>query len=700
MTGPGSGQATAICLTLNRVQKLTTNPKLFLQANMYSKDAFLTSIQNYLSLESSGALMISGSWGSGKTYYVNHTMRDKLIREGKYPVRISLFGLSGLDNLEKRITETFLQEYGEENLTPAQDKGNKAITQFTRWLSKKHISKRTQGIQSVSDMVPLIGQYVDVSRIVDAYTTLCTSRLPKDKLVIILDDLERAVKTIQPYLLLGAINDYVETKKYKVILIANDSYFNKGARSYLNFKEKVIERSLLFPHDILTIYQALIRNQGDDFAKLVSTTGFVSVIDPDANINKTRLDLQEDLCNIRILKFSINHFAKIYDAFSGTVQANPGNQDLEEFLLSLWALTVGLSIDYKRNRLTYLDRDAYIKASAVESFVIDLDDSEPNPFAPQDEKENQEKIDVTADRIRAIFKQYIERHNLPLVASVQIFDLVTAGISIDAKLLIQRWDEYHLSKERQKENPAAQLLNRFMMSIGSFSNEEFPEQLKILAMYTEQGAFPDDASYINAATFLQHYAVLSGKQPDEIRTVITKGIDTHYQRIVKLPILAKTSLDIIASEIPAISKWVLDYIKEKIECQEDKEKSDDIKEVRRQFQEDLPALAQRLLPDLASHSTPDFFTFPILAKIPEETIVEKFRVIQPNEVIAIGTILNSRFIQHNTNVPYAEESMFVQNLKKGIEARGETHVLADYLIKDHLLLILEELIAAIPQKTE
>lgn len=667
---------------------------------MYSQDAFLTSIQNYLSMESSGALMISGSWGSGKTYYVNHTMKGKLIEEGKYPVKISLFGLSNLDNLEKRITEVFLQEYGEENLTPAQEKDNKAIAKFTKWISKVQISKGAQGLQCVTDMVPLIGQYVDVSRIVDAYTTLCTRRLPKDKLVIILDDLERAVKIIRPHLLLGAINDLVETKKYKVILIANDSYFNKGARSYLDFKEKVIERTLLFPHDIITVFKALILHHGKSFAELRTDTRFVSVIDPDANINKSGRNLQEDLSNIRILKFAINHFAKIYEAFSETIQSSPGNKELKEFLLSLWALTVGLSIEYKRNRITYLDRDAYIQASSVESFMIDLDDSEPNPFVPQEEKENQEEIDATAERIRDIFKKYIERHGLPLVASVQVFDLVTAGINLDAEKLIQNWEEYRLNIERQKENPAAQLISRFVMSIGSFTNEEFPAQLQLLAQYTEQGLLTDDASYINAATYLQHYGSLIGKAPEEIKAIITKGIDAHYQRITKIPVLAKTSLDMISAEVPPISKWVVEYIKAKIENQVDKEMKDDILEVIRQFQEDLPALAQRLLPDLSSHNVPDFFKFPILAKIPEKAIIEKFKVIQPKEVLAVSTILESRFIQRNTDVPYTEESVFALNIQKGIEARGKTQTLADYLIKDHLLPMIEKLIAAIPQKPE
>ena len=124
---------------------------------------------------------------------------------------------------------------------------------------------------------------------------------------------------------------------------------------------------------------------------------------------------------------------------------------------------------------------------------------------------------------------------------------------------------------------------------------------------------------------------------------------------------------------------------------------DDIQEVIRQFREDLPALAQRLLPDLSSHNVPDFFKFPILAKIPEKAIIEKFIVIQPKEVLAVSTILESRFIQRNTDAPYIEESVFVLNIQKGIEARGKSQTLADYLIKEHLLPMIEKIIAAIPK---
>lgn len=643
--------------------------------------------------------MITGAWGSGKTYYVSNILEDKLKSESKFPIKISLFGLSNLDDLEKRITKIFLQEYSEDNLIPTDAKNKKVLDKIAKIFSSIKLSKGTQKTQSLADMVPLIGQYIDVSRIIDAYIALCLTRLPKDKIVLILDDLERSVKTIRPHLLLGIINDLVEVKKYKVILIANDSYFNKGSRSYLDFKEKVIERTLLFPPDIINIYKALIHQHELDFERLMSKSEFIAIIDPNANVNMQDLDIQENLSNIRILKFAINNYAMIVKALKDAANANLDNSDLQEYLLSLWALTVGLSIEYKRNRITYLNRDVFISAASVESFAIDIDDSEPSLFG-EPARKDAENSEVTAKKFRDIFKNYIERHALPLVTSVQVFDLVTAGINIDAIQMNQHWEKYHLQRESLKQNPALVLLNRFMMSIGSFTNEDFPGNLQLLAKYTKQGDFPDDVSYINAATFLQHYAGLISKTHDEIKDIIKKGVDEHYSHVKKLPILAKSNLGIISSEIPEISKWVVEYINAKIEEQAERENNDDIQEAIRQFREDLPTLARRLMPDMSSHSTPDFFSYPILSKIPSDIIVDKLKNIQPSEVMAIGSILNSRFVNNYTKVPFPEESVFIQNLQGGVEIRGDMKTLADYLISDHLQPILKKLIADIPQKAE
>lgn len=80
---------------------------------MNKRETFIQGVINYLKMSTSGALMISGAWGSGKTYFIDHTLVDHL--KGDYcPVKISLFGLEKVDNLERLITEKFLADYGEE----------------------------------------------------------------------------------------------------------------------------------------------------------------------------------------------------------------------------------------------------------------------------------------------------------------------------------------------------------------------------------------------------------------------------------------------------------------------------------------------------------------------------------------------------------------------------------------------------------
>ena len=41
---------------------------------MDRQNTFFESILNYLTSETSGALMISGAWGLGKTYYINNVL--------------------------------------------------------------------------------------------------------------------------------------------------------------------------------------------------------------------------------------------------------------------------------------------------------------------------------------------------------------------------------------------------------------------------------------------------------------------------------------------------------------------------------------------------------------------------------------------------------------------------------------------------
>lgn len=57
----------------------------------------LDGIINYLSMESTGALMVSGEWGCGKTYHIEKEVMSALQEKGWNPVKVSLFGIESVN---------------------------------------------------------------------------------------------------------------------------------------------------------------------------------------------------------------------------------------------------------------------------------------------------------------------------------------------------------------------------------------------------------------------------------------------------------------------------------------------------------------------------------------------------------------------------------------------------------------------------
>lgn len=59
--------------------------------------------------EETGALLITGKWGSGKTFYIKNLV-DELNKEKKeYLSVISLFGIDSVENLTKAVKECYLE---------------------------------------------------------------------------------------------------------------------------------------------------------------------------------------------------------------------------------------------------------------------------------------------------------------------------------------------------------------------------------------------------------------------------------------------------------------------------------------------------------------------------------------------------------------------------------------------------------------
>lgn len=69
-------------------------------------------LENYcLQKNPVGAILLSGEWGCGKTYYIEHTLKPKLNDRCVF-IRISLFGISSIEELNKFVKKSWITEYG------------------------------------------------------------------------------------------------------------------------------------------------------------------------------------------------------------------------------------------------------------------------------------------------------------------------------------------------------------------------------------------------------------------------------------------------------------------------------------------------------------------------------------------------------------------------------------------------------------
>lgn len=657
----------------------------------------LNGIRNYLSMENTGALMVSGEWGCGKTYHIEKVIIPTLRQEGWNPVKVSLFGIESVNEIPLRIADNYKRAESDKGERTEKEKNKSRLCGWGKEKVGKVVAKGTQFASSIS----WLESFVDVKTLVGNNSGLLYKLIPTENTVIILDDIERVINTIDVHTLLGVINDLVEQRGYKVIVIANNSYMQQKGEAKLVFKEKVIEKTLVYEPDVVSIFKELCgKGYSSPFTAFMTAQKAVEVIDPSYPSYKEDKGLLIELHNIRILKFALAHFSKIYEVCNAFLK-DENKDTADSFLLSLWACTVGVAIEYKKDGLTYKDRlqfAQYVELPSINWEFGDDDWKADGLFDETQEDEEQEKQkeekqrEYTNCRITYIFKKLVKVHNFPVIVSPQIFDFVTAGMSLDKEGLKAVWEGYKGLVERNSISPAYALLQKFIHSQWDMSNEEMADAVMQLAQYVEDGEFCDNMAYINSATYLQHFYPLTSFSKEDMQKKIRCGIDKMYESIDTPNLLDKLNLDVVETEIPKESRWVVRYEREKMDKITKANLDTDIKEVLRQFNEDLPTLANRLTIQYGDTKTPDFLSYPILSHIPMEYIIDKVNKIQPKEVMALYHILNGRFLEHMAAPKvYEAELTFVRNLKHALAQKNSNKTTyADILIENHLKGVIEK----------
>ena len=324
------------------------------------------------------AVMINGEWGSGKTHFWNHKVKNKIeslqLNGKKYTtIYMSLYGISNLEEISKKIFIETTQLMDKNLRKYMHSKGQTTIPEYAK-----------TGI----DMANLFGVTDNGNRL-DYGEFFSTN----DK-VLCFDDLERA--NVDVIDILGYINNFVEHDHIKTIIICNEKELSTKLKSsnlemktfiatYLLDKQGDLDKNDKPMVEKIRDKIEYVFDKANDYErikeKLIGETfeyapqfdyiinGILMRYENDADLirflrENTKLIIntfhKSGTRNLRILKHALKDFRKIYEMVNKSYP-NTNYRVLQTMLI----FTIAISFEIKAGRIT---KDKFVNISNNEEY--------------------------------------------------------------------------------------------------------------------------------------------------------------------------------------------------------------------------------------------------------------------------------------------------------------------------------------------
>ncbi len=257
-------------------------------------------LENYIKTkEPQYAILLSGKWGSGKTFFIDDFSRNYSKEKTKF-IKISLFGLTNISEVNNQITIQLLNA------------------------DKKWLGTIARAAKSYTKKLNLPIQDLPIDKIFKK----------SGELIYIFDDLERTNMQLKD--ILGYINYFVEQSNFKVIILANENEIKDY--EFKKFKEKVIGKTFEIQQDfdtVLDVFLALASHSKD--ALKANKQSIKDVYDKAGynnlrHIRQTILDFEYFYQNINTKFKENNDFLRdiIYIFFAFSIEVKKGELKVGE----------------------------------------------------------------------------------------------------------------------------------------------------------------------------------------------------------------------------------------------------------------------------------------------------------------------------------------------------------------------------------
>ena len=286
--------------------------------------------------EPAGALMISGEWGCGKTYLIEHEVKE-VLKDTHILVRVSLFGIDSIEALHTAVKKQWLSDCW--SLVGKVQKHKGSLT-----AGKTVLSTAGNIIGSVLPYVKEVTGAALSLNLLDFITI--TNEVGKSdskkKVVLIFDDLERSkLGTVN---VLGCINEYCENQRFSTIIIANEDRINpedinevRSKISYSEIKEKIVTRTIHYHPDYEKIIHSVIEGcewSEESYRKFLLNNEplILGVFERELAADGEEAEKPH---NIRSLKCALQDFYRIYQGL-----AKSDIEQIDRYLYTFIAYTL------------------------------------------------------------------------------------------------------------------------------------------------------------------------------------------------------------------------------------------------------------------------------------------------------------------------------------------------------------------------
>jgi hypothetical protein len=595
-------------------------------------------VEFYLRMDTNNAIMLTGNWGAGKTYYFKHILKDKISKTTVFndntknyrPILVSLFGLKSVEEIQSEIFLCLFPFLKSSKLKLGANIG-KAILKGI--LTLKGLGKYGTFVEGIEEA----GKSVDKNGLIKF-----------EELVICFDDLERISPNLKIEELIGFINSLVESENVKVLIIANKG---KGALSddtYKDFEEKIIGNTIEFIPDIRTTYDSILKN------KFTGQKLYKEFLDENKEFVVNVFSSKSE--NLRTLIFALDYFHLIHSEINNNLFKNDNLKERKtEILLNLLKFTLAISIEYKESKISFKKRNELDDNSTIDLSLL-FESINQNSIYTEKEKEKEKTP-------REIFiENYYTDDKFIFYKSV--YDYVTGGTTFDYSLLLDELQKiYHIQENKIPEQ--FEVFNKLgYQSCFSLSNDEYVKVTRQMLEYAFNGSY-DITQYLTVFHFATRFENPLKLNLDRLEKSIISGMSKgkkNYKYNHSLGIHLSLSSDAEHLEhLKRIKKAALDLNNEILSDI----KSDESSELEKLCYGNFEEFSNKVLDNQQS-----LYFNPIFSNFKADKFYSYFYNSDPKKRWEIVGFFTSRYADYPSSQQKADIP-FLQKLKDRVERKNK-----------------------------